>query len=165
MKLKIFILFLLFLGNGQAQVVLQDEIKKDTIVPFFMIFEHVWVSNNTSRKYTTEGIPNYFQMENGWGMIFSSVRNNNILFEGTIENFNVSQEDSLEVKRFYIAGTNRTLGVRASFELFKLKEGKYELHFYNKLGSMDIHFIGHEATDEEVENIRWYFNPKAATGD
>lgn len=126
---------------------------------FFSQAQDQEIKNQVFSILTTRGIRNpkefpmdnelnYLQIENGEAVLNYRSRGKVTFYQGLVTNYLVTKSEAGEKTSFYL--TPSGLGSKTiNFEISLLENGKYQIHLFDKLGSLDT-FLTAELSNKDI---------------
>ncbi|WP_430406109.1 hypothetical protein [Fluviicola sp.] len=100
------------------------------------------------KEFPMDNDLNYLQIENGEAVINYRSRGKVTFYQGVVKNYAVTKSETGEKTSFYIAPTG--LGSKTiNLEIFPLENGQYQIHLFDKLGSLDT-FLTAELSNKDI---------------
>lgn len=151
MKHFLFILFILNFVIVEAQNGETDSLAN---LDKTYILDSYWKAQSV-KKFETDGYPSFLSIKNGIVTLFSKSRDKTFAYESTIIKFEVSKKNMNE-KMSFVGEKHYVNPTRPSFEITEEDNGKVTVHLFQTLGGYDSYFIGHVASEEEVDALANY---------
>lgn len=99
------------------------------------------------KEFPMDNDLNYLQIENGEAVINYRSRGKVTFYQGAVTGYSISQTEKGETISFYLAPTG--LGSKPiSLEISLQENGKYLIHLFDKLGSLDTLLVAEAASKE-----------------
>ncbi len=95
----------------------------------------------------------YLHIYEDMAVIHGNSRGVDYFIYGEVRNFKKKMKSEKFFTSFYVQGQKVSLGKVSSFEIFENDEGQIIVHFFKKLGDLDVFFIAKQHDTSEITSL------------